>query len=423
MKKLLDLAPMLASLLAACNVESLSRGDCSAGVGVEPSTETAAGACPDGVTVLLSDFLSTLVTLGRLDGTTLSDSFLSTGSCSTDGLSFALSGDVSLPSTRPRPGQVVLLDRFGTNVISWADAESARVLAQLPVGTGFESNPSDYLELDRNKAMVARWGENNSPGRQAYDGGSDVLLIDPEGREITGSIALPRHDGLPPRPSSLLRFRDQVLVSLERVSLDFASTGEAQLVGVSIATLELDFVLKFAGLKACGRPALSPNGELLAVACTGDIDPRGAPSNLDESALVLLDATQSPPVELRRFSAAALAGGALQNDVEFANDEVVLLKTQTSIEGAENNRWLAFHVDQDRAETLLEAMPDANGKGKGIVYGGMSCAPGCSDVCLLADADRGLLQRVRVDGGNLELLAPVTVERMVGLPPRDLALR
>ena len=183
------------ALLVGCNVESLSPGD--RGVG---DTENFDGVCPTGVTVLLSDFFSTLVTLGRLDGTTKSASFLSTGSSGTDGLSFALSGDVVLPSSRPESRRVVLVDRYGTNVITWADPRTAKVLGQLAVGTGFESNATDYLELESGEAFVTRWGENGDPGRVEYDRGGDILLLDSERFEITGAIELPRHDDLPPRP-------------------------------------------------------------------------------------------------------------------------------------------------------------------------------------------------------------------------------
>jgi hypothetical protein len=296
-------------------------------------------------------------------------------------------------------------------------------LGQLPVGTGFESNPSDYLELGNGEAFVTRWGDNSDPRREPYDRGGDVLLLDSERREIIGSIDLPRDDQLPPRPSSMTALGDLVLVALDRISSDFASTGEAELVGVSALTHTIEFVLRFAGLKGCGRPALSPSGELLAVACSGALTRTGEVANVSESALVLLDAKSKPPAELRRLSAASLASAPLQNGVVFGTEDLVFLKTQTKFGGSDNNRWLSLNLADSKSQTLLEAGPDSAGKGQGIVYGGMSCAPGCSEVCLLADADRGVLQRARVTGTQVELLSPVRVENTIGLPPRDLALR
>ncbi|HWA75958.1 MAG TPA: hypothetical protein VG937_26655 [Polyangiaceae bacterium] len=408
----------LSLLLFACNVESTAGQNVGTGQPSHPGS-----VCPDGVTVLLSDFFSSLVALSTLDGNTQSASFLSTGSRKTDGLSFALSGDVVLPSTRTLSGRVVLVDRFGTNVITWANPSSAEVLGQLPVGTGFESNPSDYLELEDGRALVTRWGENSEPGRQAFDRGSDVLVIDSQGFQLLDSIELPRHDELPPRPSSLSRVRDLVMVTLDRLSLDFSLTGEAELVGISSATLEIEFVQRFVGLKGCGRPALSPSGKLLAVACSGSLNRKGEVSDLSESGLVLLDAESRPLRELQRFPAQTLAGAALQSSAVFASEDLLLWKTQTALGGSGNNRWLSLNVREQSLRTLLEAGPDEAGTGKGIVYGGMACAPGCSDICLLADADRGVLQRARITADGAELLSPRQVESTVGLPPRDLSLR
>jgi hypothetical protein len=97
--------------------------------------------CDQGTVVLLTDYTSTQIALSTLDGTTLSPAFLSTASMKASGLAFALSGDVALPNVTPASGSVVLMDRYGTNVITWADPSSAKVFAQLPVGIGFESNP------------------------------------------------------------------------------------------------------------------------------------------------------------------------------------------------------------------------------------------------------------------------------------------
>jgi hypothetical protein len=297
------------------------------------------------------------------------------------------------------------------------------VLGQLPVGTGFESNPNDYLELEGGQAFVTRWGENADPGRERYDRGGDVLLLDSQRPKILGSIELPRSEGLPPRPSSMTRVGDLVLVALDRISSDFASTGEGELAGISLDTHAVEFVLRLPGLKACGRPALSPSGEHLAVACSGALTRTGSVVDPSESALVLLDATSRPPSELRRWSAATLAGGPLQSGVVFGREDLLLLKTQSELDGPNNNRWLTLNLANDQVQTLLEARADSKGKGQGIVYGGMSCAPGCSDVCLLADADRGVLQRARVTSDSVELLAPIRVETRVGLPPRDVTLR
>ncbi|HLV64229.1 MAG TPA: hypothetical protein VKY73_00385 [Polyangiaceae bacterium] len=416
-KDVRNLGWLLGFLALGCNVESTGKD--TGGVPKGTSSE-----CPDGLVVLMSDYLSTQIALSELDGETQSESFLSTGSTETDGLAFPLSGDVALPGTRPESGLVVLLDRFGTNVVSWVDPETAEVLAQLSVATGFESNPSDYLEIDERTALLSRWGQNAEPGREDHDTGGDVLILDTEEPAITGSIELDVIDDLPPRPSALTRVGDEVWVTLDRVALDYSTTGEAMVVGISIEDLEVVWQERIDGLKACGRLATSPDGTRLALACTGELDETGGAEDLDQSALVLFDATASPPKEIQRIPAADITGEPLQSDVVFARDDLVLLNTQSAWGGDTNNRWLALDLETGETEELLEASPDADGAGKGGVYGAMVCAPGCSDTCLLADADRGVLARVRVpESGMPEAIDPITVETRVGLPPRDLALR
>ncbi|HEV8244312.1 MAG TPA: hypothetical protein VGP93_00955, partial [Polyangiaceae bacterium] len=170
MKKLFLCVGILS--LCGCNVESTDKS--TGGVDVVGDER-----CPAGVIAVLGDYMSTQVALLDNDGQALSDSFLSSGSTEASGLAAPLSGDVVPPSSRPDSGEVVLIDRFGTDVITWADPASAEVRTQLPVGTGFSSNPHDYLELSSSKAYVTRYEDNAAPGQQAFDDGGDVLIVDP----------------------------------------------------------------------------------------------------------------------------------------------------------------------------------------------------------------------------------------------------
>ena len=398
--------------VSACNVEPI--GGPTGGV-----TVIRQPGCPAAAIVVMSDFVSTQVAISALDGETLSASFVSTASASASGLAFPLSGNVSVPSTRPLSGRVVLVDRFGTNVVTWLDPETARVLAQLPVGTGFQSNPQDYLELDERRALVSRLDENPVPGLEPFDAGGDVLVLDTLRPEITNSIELPRDGGFPPRPGAITRVGDIAVVTLERVARDFRSAGDAMLVGVDPTSESVAWSLTLAGLKNCGGLTLAPSGRRAALGCTGFIDRDGRAENVAESALVVFDVTQSPPAELERFSASDLAGEPIQSEVEFFSENGLLVKTQTTLGGSGNNRLLSFELDSERVVTLAEAGSDA-GDGKGIVYGGLLCTPGCGNVCLLADADRDVLTRFAIASGTLEALPSLRVEDEVGLPPRGL---
>ena len=192
-------------------------------------------------------------------------------------------------------GRVVLIDQYGTNVITWADPATAKVYAQLPIGTGFASaNPYDYLELDATTAYVTRWGNNLKPGQQPFDSGSDVLVLDTQKPAITKSIAMPVIDDLPPCPAAMLQVGDTVMVVLQRLSNDYSTQGDAMLVGVKDEAIAWQSTLT--GLKNCDHPTLSPSGHTMALACQGQIiSSTGAVMNTSASAIALYDVTALPP--------------------------------------------------------------------------------------------------------------------------------
>jgi len=107
------------------------------------------------VVVVTSDYTSTNIVISKLDGTTESQSFVSSGATK-PGLALALSGDVDVPSTAPASKRVVLIDPTAPTCSPGWILASAKVLAQLPVGTGFQANPHDYIEVDAARAFVFR---------------------------------------------------------------------------------------------------------------------------------------------------------------------------------------------------------------------------------------------------------------------------
>jgi hypothetical protein len=400
-------------LVAGCNVEPTAKDGCGANV-------TATPGCPSAAVVVMSDFLSSQVALARLGGETLCGSFASTSRSEASALAFPFSGDLATPSSPPLSGRVVLLDRFGTNVISWLEPRTGAVLSQLPVGTGFQSNPQDYLELSPGRAVVSRWGENPVPGSEAFDQGGDLLLIDTEAPAITGRIELPRPDAFPPRPAGLTAHGGSVLVTLQRAAVDVKSMGEAMLAGVDPEAESVLFTVPLPGLKNCGRVTPSPSGERGAIACSGYVDRAGAPADIGESALVLLDLSTEVPAELVRFAASDIAQTALQSEIAFFSETALLVKTQTPLGGNDDNRLLAFDLATGVTTELARASRLPGESGQGIVYGGILCSPGCADTCLLADADQGLLLRWSIGPEALEALPPLPVRGSIGLPPREL---
>ncbi|HMJ15153.1 MAG TPA: hypothetical protein VK524_27250 [Polyangiaceae bacterium] len=406
----------LSILCFACNLDDNSDG--TGGVKGPPG-----GRCPAGTTVVLSDFQSTQIALSDLEGRTLSESFISTASAQTSGVAFALSGDVGLPSTRPASGNVVLLDRYGTNVITWVATETAEVLGQLPVGTGFESNPRDYLEVDATRAFLTRWGQNAAPGKEPFDRGGDLLVIDTQERRILSALEFPMEDGLPPRASSISRVGNEYVVTLERISDDFATTGDSILAAVSPEADEIVWQQRIEGKKNCGRVEASPSGKRFVLACSGEIDEDGEAKDLGGSGILVFERAPNGLKELDRYEPQELQSQLVQSEVAFIDDDRLLYKTQTGYGGSGNNRLAVLDFESRQSQVLIEARPDDEGKGKGLTYVGLFCAPGCAQTCLIADSDRGVLQTVHADATSVALGEPIKVEDKVGLPPVQIGPR
>ncbi len=402
----------VALLTLGCDVESTAEP--SGGIDVVGDE-----LCPGGVATVLSDYQSTEIALLDLNGQLLSKSFASSGATAASGTAAPLSGDVVVPSNRIVGAELVLLDRFGTNVITWIETARAEVRAQLPVGNGFESNPYDYLELSPSKAYVARFGENPGAGGDLFERGGDLLIVDPSTPAITGVIALPRESDFPPRPVSITPFGGSALVVLQRLALDFKSQGPSEIVAVDSETDEIAWQLVLDGLLGCGRVMVSPSGETMALGCTGAIDPDGNLQDAAASGIVLLDATSTPPEEIRRISPYDALGFSPQPEIDWATENLLLGKTQTPLRGQGNNQLFALDVGDDSFRVLGEAAPDDDGNGTGLVFGSLFCAPSCSDVCLLADQQQSSVRRFSI-GDDFAELAPLSLGADKGLPPVDL---
>lgn len=401
--------------LAACSDDGDAGGEAGAG------GEFSGGApedCAHGIALVSTDYFSTEIALLGLDGEVLSASFLSTASTTTDGLAFPLSGDVGVPFGTS--GEIVVLDRFGTNVLSFVNPSNGTVRAQMPLGQGFESNPYDYLQLGDDEGALVRIGQNPAPGAEPFDDGGDLLFIDSREATVTGSVVFESYDDLPPRPTNISRVGDELYVTLARNALDFTEMGDAMFVPVSLDTKEAGEPIVLDGLKSCGGLAPVPGRDEVATVCTGFISIDGEGDSLSQSALVFFDSSKSPLREVRRIAAADIAGEPLQNQVAFASETVALVRTQTAYGGAQNNRLLAYDFETAETAELLEAEPDSEGAGRGVAFGAIYCAPGCGSVCLMPDSSRNEVVRISIAADEPSLLDAVSIEDGAGLPPSSL---
>ncbi len=368
--------------------------------------------CESGVVVVTSDYTSTNIAVSRLDGTTLSPSFVSSGATK-PGLTLALSGDVDVPLVAPASGRLLLLDRYGTNVLTWMKVADASVIAQLPVGTGFESNPHDYLEVDSKRAYVSRYGTNPDPGQQLFDEGGDLLILNTSTPGILGRIAIPEENpALQPCPDVMTWIGSEVVLTLGRWSADFSKVGDGRFVGISPAKNAIDWTVNVTGLQACGRVAVTPSGKLAAIACSSMENMTTNTFTPAMSDIVIYDATQTPPKEVRRLGLGVKLNAGLQAAIAFASEDAIVATTYGGNATPGDTVFTVSARTGDVTPLGTATMP--------YVFGGLHCAPGCGDICLLSDAEKNKLLRWQFDNGAFTSLDDVTVDAVVGLPPRDL---
>ncbi len=139
--------------------------------------------------------------------------------------------------------------------------------------------------------------------------------------------------------------------------------------------------------------------------------------NASASAIALYDVTALPPKLLKSFPIADQLGSTVQSGVAWVSETEILAKTQTPLMGTTNNEAFSLDVTTGKATVLLTAHPNAMGQGKGIVYGDVLCGPGCGNVCMLADADLGVVQRWSIGSAGLTAMSPISVDSSTGLPP------
>ncbi|HEY5375211.1 MAG TPA: hypothetical protein VIK01_16140 [Polyangiaceae bacterium] len=372
-------------------------------------------ACPAGYAISNSDFTSTNISAISPTGAVLSASVISSGSAP-PGLTTALSGDVVFPSTAPASGKMVLIDRYPNSVLTWVDPATGSVIQQLPVGTGFGANPHDYLELAVNKAYVSRYESNPKPGQAPLDAGGDLLIIDPQANKITGRVELATApDGaFLPRADRLLLVGSDVWVSLQRFDADFKTAGDARLVGVDPVSDAITWTLDLPGIANCGGVARSPSGKVVALACSGvagDVDPEQNPAPTLRSAVVLLDATVQPPVVLTHFAAAAALGAPIGSTITFANETTLVSVALGDLTAKRTDVAFTLDTSLGMPQMLLDA-------GAAFVLGDVHCAPGCTDLCFLADAQANALDVWNVTGATLSAQPSIATDTSIGLPPR-----
>lgn len=400
-------------------------GWCCAACGVESDPASSGGIDEDvrGFAVVNSDYQSASVSLTNLEGEVLSERFIGSGSADT-GLSAALGGDVVLPTTPSTSADLVVIDRTPSGVLTWIDRTSAKVRAQLNVATGFAANPHDYVAISDTKAYVTRFAWNLASGKQEFDEGNDVLVIDPSVPEIVDRIDLmPVLEGEPagfyPSADRALVAGDQLFVLAVGFNVDFTDRLPSRLVTIDTKGDRIADVLVFDGLNSCSSLELAPDGVTLAIACHGAFGNESEEAPPD-SGIVLVDITGAPK-ETARFLAKDL-GGAMIAGLAFVDDRTLLFTTFGRYDDdlehmavPDTARLLDTH------EGALIGKPLQRSKAVPFTLGDVSCVPE-TRTCVLCDAetDGGVLHLFRLADAEIEERVRIHTDGALGLPPRSL---
>jgi len=319
--------PVLAAA-AACGSNSNSPAEADAAVsnGMDASdTEAGPATGPSGIAVVNSDYQSASVSFLDRDGNLLKDGCFNSGSGGPS-LTMTLSGDVTLPTQSQLGGPVVLVDRQNSS-LTWLDPVTCKPLGQLAVGTGFASNPHDYVWLSASKAYVPRFKDNLAATANTgdFDDGSDLLIIDPAQLKIVGRIDLKPFApaGVLPMADRALLVGGMVYVSLNAISDDFATYGTGRIVMVDPSSDQVVATIDTPGVKNCGAMTYVAADNQLLVACNGDY--AAGPQQADSSAIVAIDLGLTPPAVVTQVNAAAVGGHSFSNWAVAALDATTLL--------------------------------------------------------------------------------------------------
>ncbi len=394
-------------------------GDAEDSDAPDPEAETLRKAAPWAIAVVGTDYFSTSISiLERKNRTLFRENIIHSGTASS-GLSIALSGDVVFPRAHNPENRIVLIDRYPNSVLTFLDPDDFSVDGQLPVATGFASNPHDFLWLSEHKAYVTRYETNPTPGGEAFDGGDDVLIVDPAALSITGRIPLAAYTDtasdpeLQARPDQMAYAEGRVWVTLNHLSADFKETGEGLLLGIDPGTDAVVERVSLPKVTNCTGLVYEESRRSLYVSCSGLFIP-GVQKRRAFSGIVSVRLDGEVP------EASLLRSAVEEDDRPYGFDLDVaegrwLLAVRFGDLAEDLPDWLVA-IDLDSAE---ERVVYASGSPYGM--GGLLADDGTGAV-YVGDADPASpgIHIFATEQGAFTHLGRIDAHPKVGLPPRHI---
>jgi len=393
---------IVAGLFQACDVPVISPAQ--------------SGATGHGLVVAATDLnQSANIGLMSTTGEILSPSIISTGSHE-PGLTTSLGGDLAFPSLPTLGNEIVILDRYPRSVLTWLNINTPNVRAQLSVATGFLADPHDYVPITPNKAYVPRFDSNSNAGREPFDRGGDLLIVDPSVPSIVGRIdiagALPKQANFVVHPDRARLVQDRVYVVLPYYDSAFNS-GQSYVAAVDPKSDAITDSVLLGGLSGCSGLDAAPDQNSLAVVCSGRWYGTNN-ANISASAIVGLQ-IRPKLAEAWRISAASVGRRAFSFNVGFV-DATHVLASQMGDLGPPVINDVAYVIDFHSGESTA-VLQSAN------VPFTLSAGP-CNNfgLCFIADAQRKSVHRLDFTDAQQWTLSDFSWNDPTGLPPQMLAL-
>ncbi len=405
---------LLFGLLQACDVPIIRPTEVGLGDGSTKLNNDA--GCPQGLVVAATDLSqSTNIGLMSTSGQVLSPSIISTASHA-PGLTVALGGDIAFPSSPASGGEIVILDRYPRSVLTWVNLDTATVRTQLSVATGFSANPHDYVSIRSDKAYVPRFDPNANPGREAYDAGSDVLIIDPSVPSIVGRIdisaALPKQSSYFVHPDRARLVGDRVYLVVPYYDSTYDS-GNSYVVAIDTQSDAIVDSLWLNDLSGCSGIDSAPDQASVAVVCSGRWQ---GTSSADVTASAIVGIQLKPRLtEIWRVSATSVGPRALGFDVAYVDTHRVLA-LQLGDLGPPLVNDVAYAIDFTTGKST-EILRSADVP---VTLGLGPCSYDCGQ-CFMADAQRKQVHRLQFVEPQGWSMADYDWDDPTGLPPRIVA--
>jgi hypothetical protein len=402
---------LAASLIQACDVPV--RKPTETGLGDAALDTPNDAGCPRGLVVAATDLSqSANIGLASITGEVLSASIISTASFPA-GFTTALGGDIAFPSMPASGDEVVILDRFPRSVVTWVNLATTVVRSQLSVATGFPANPHDYVPVSPRKAYVTRFNSNADPGREPYDTGGDLLIVDPSIPAIMGRVdvagPLPKSAGFTAHPDRAVLVDGRVYVVLPYYDTAYNS-GDSLVAAIDPSSDALVDSVRLTGLSGCSGLDVAPDQDSVAVVCSGRWH---GTSTADSSASAIVGLELEPNLkEIWRVSANGVGGRSFGLDVAFVDPKHVLA-LQLGDLGPPLVNDVAYFVDIETGEAV-NVLESANVP---VTLSAGPCNHNCG-LCFMADAQRKAIHRLTFADAKGWTLFDFVWNDPTGLPPR-----